>query len=275
MADGGAYRWLGIAPAPDPARLDAIDAVWDEAGVDAFAEPARLAAVERLERAQAAARTGDLTEAHAQLTHARATLEGLDPAALTPRRGVAGLFDSRSRRLKRFRLAYEGAARSLGDVAADLTGRVGAGARRSESLDGAWTALREAVAELDAWLAAAARRPSVEAEALDVRRATLETVRVAALRGLPLVRGVQNADLRALGALGPCVEGVAAWRDDWKDALGLSGRRPKKMRPDRDRLLRLRDDLIGRIDRALAELATARPRRADIEGRLADLRKPL
>jgi hypothetical protein len=275
MADGGAYRWLGIAPAPDPARLDAIDAAWDDAGVDAFAEPARAAAVERLERALAAARTGDLTEAHAQLTHARAALEGLDPGTLQPRRGLLGLFDSRGRRLKRFRLAYEGVARSVGDVAADLAGRIDAGARRSEGLDGAWTALREAVAELDAWLAAAARRPSVEGDGLDARRATLETVRVAALRGLPLVRGVQNADLRALGALGPCVEGVAAWRDDWKDALGLSRRRPKKVRPDRDRLLRLRDDLIGRIDRALAELATTRPRRADIEGRLADLRKPL
>lgn len=275
MADGGAYRWLGIAPAPDPARLDAIDAAWDEGGIDAFAEPARVAAVERLERALAAARTGDLTEAHAQLTHARSLLTALDPAALQPRRGLLGLFDSRGRRLKRFRLAYQSAARSLGDVAADLAARIDAGARRSDGLDGAWTALREAVAELDAWLAAAAHRPSVEGDALDARRSTLEAARLAALRGLPLIRGVQNADLRALGALGPCVESVAAWRDDWKDALGLSGRRPKKVRPDRERLLRLRDDLIARIDGALAELAAARPRRADVENRLAELRKPL
>lgn len=55
MADG-AYRWLGNMPAPDAARVAEIDAAWDDAQVEAFAEPARAAAVERIERALAADR---------------------------------------------------------------------------------------------------------------------------------------------------------------------------------------------------------------------------
>ncbi|MBW8304484.1 MAG: hypothetical protein K0M78_11215, partial [Brevundimonas sp.] len=68
---------------------------------------------------------------------------------------------------------------------------------------------------------------------------------------------------------------VADWRQGWSEALGLAGKRPKKVRPDRERLCALRDDLLGRIDRALAELTASRDRRARIETRLADLRSPL
>ena len=41
------------------------------------------------------------------------------------------------------------------------------------------------------------------------------------------------------------------------------------------RMARVRDDLKARIDRALAELTASRSRRADIEGRMAALRRPL
>lgn len=281
MADG-AYRWQGNAPEPDAARIDAIDAAFDDAQAAAFGEPARTSTVDRIERALAAARTGDLTEAAAQLTHARSVLEGLRPEALEPRRGLAGLFDSRNGRLKRFRDAYARAAASLADVAADLTGRVEGAARRSGALDAVWSDIRDAMVDLDAHLAAAARRltghsPLEEdaAFALDSRKATLDACRAAAIGALPLIRGAQNADARAAEALKACSDGVAAWRDDWKDALGLAGKRPKKVRPDRERLLRLRDDLMKRIDRALAELTASRGRRADVEGRLAELRRPL
>lgn len=280
MADG-AYRWQGCAPEPDAARVEALDAAFDGAAVETFAEPARAAAVERLERALAAVRTGDLTEAAAQLTHARQTLDGLRPEALEPRRGLAGLFDSRGRRLKRFREAWARAAATLSEVAADLSGRVAGAARRSGVLDGVWSELRDAVADLDAHLLVAVRRlsaPSPEGDApppLAARHATLDACRAAALSALPLLRSAQNADARAAERLKACAEGVAAWRDDWKDALGLSGRRPRKVRPDRERLLRLRDDLLARIDRALAELTAARARRAEVEARLAGLRKPL
>ncbi|HRJ65203.1 MAG TPA: hypothetical protein PLR59_12760, partial [Brevundimonas sp.] len=63
--------------------------------------------------------------------------------------------------------------------------------------------------------------------------------------------------------------------DDWKEALGLSGKRPKSVRPDRDRMARVRDDLKGRIDRAVVELTASRSRRADVESRMAELRRPL
>lgn len=282
MADGGAYRWQGNWPAPDAARVAEIDAAWDAAGVEAFAEPVRAAAVERIERALAAARTGDLTEAVAQLTHAGSVLEGLDPAALEPRRGLAGLFDSRGARLKRFREAWSRAAAGLAGTAADLTGRVEGAARRSAALDAVWIEIRDALADLDAHLAAAAARlagaaPAEDAEPhpLETRRAALDACRAAALRSLPLIRGAQNADARAAEALKACADGLAVWRDDWKEALGLSGKRPKKVRPDRERMARARNDLKARLDRALTELTASRTRRADIEGRIAELRRPL
>ena len=280
MADG-AYRWQGHAPEPDAARVEAIDAAFDETQVDEFAGPARAAALERLERALAAVRTGDLTEAAAQLTHARHALEALRPHDLEPRRGLAGLFDSRGRRLKRFREAFGRAAATLSDVAADLSGRVEAAARRSGVLDGVWSELRDAVADLDAHLLVAARRladrqtPDGEHHPLEARKAALDACRASALAALPLLRSVQNADARAAAGLQACADGVAAWRDDWKDALGLAGRRPKRVRPDRERLLRLRDELQRRIDGALAELGVAGTRRTGVERRLAELRRDL
>lgn len=281
MADGG-YRWQGVVPEPDAARIEAIDGAFDEANAGAFAEPARASVVEKIERALAAARTGDLTEAAAQLTHARAVLGDLDPAHLEPRRGLAGLFDSRGGRLKAFREAYARGAASLADVAADLTARVDGAGRRSTSLDSLWVEIRDAVVDLDAYTAAAVRRltghsPLGEeaAYALDGRKAALDACRTAAIGALPLIRGAQNADARAVDTLKACADGVAAWRDDWKDALGLAGKRPKKVRPESDRMLKLRDDLVKRIDMALAELTASRARHADVESRLTGLRRPL
>jgi hypothetical protein len=281
MADG-AYRWQGNWPAPDAARVAEIDAAWDDTQVEAFAEPARLAAVERIERALAAARTGDLTEASAQLTHARSVLDGLDPGALEPRRGLAGLFDSRGGRLKRFRETWTRAAAGLAETASELAGRVEGAALRSGALDKAWIEIRDALADLDAHLAAAAARLGGHAPAegevphpLVARRATLDACRAAALQALPLIRSAQNADARAAEALKACADGLASWRDDWKDALGLNAKRPRKVRPDGQRMGKTRADLQSRIDRALAELTVSRSRRADVEARMADLRRPL
>lgn len=281
MADG-AYRWQGNWPAPDAARVAEIDAVWDNTQVATFAEPSRTAAVERIERALAAARSGDLTEASAQLTHARSVLDGLDPGALEPRRGLAGLFDGRGARLKRFRETWSRAATGLTETARELSGRVESASQRSGVLDSAWTEIRDTLADLDVHLAAAANRLSghtaAEGDAahpLVARRATLDACRAAALQSLPLIRVAQSADARAAEALKACADGVAAWRDDWKDALGLSGKRPKKVRPDRERMARARDDLKARIDNGLAELTASRSRRTEVEGRLTELRRPL
>ena len=280
MAEG-TYRWQGHAPAPDAARIEAIDAGYDEAQAHAFAEPARAAAVQRIEAALAAARTDGLSEAAARLAHARSLLEGLKPDMLEPRRGLAGLFDSRKRRLRRFRDAYRLSAAALADVAGDLSERVEGAARRSGVLDGVWAEVRDALVDLDAHLLAAARRlpgPAAAEEVahpLEARRTTLHASRAAALSALPLIRGAQNADARAAEALRACGEGVATWRQGWSEALGLSGKRPRKVRPDRERLLRLRDDLLARVDRALTELSASGGRRADVAARLADLRAPL
>lgn len=280
MAEG-TYRWQGHAPAPDAARVEAIDAGYDETQAHAFAEPARAAAVERIERALAAARTDGLSEAAFRLAHARSLLEGLKPEALEPRRGLAGLFDGRKARLRRFREAYRLSAAALTDVAGDLSERVEGAGRRSGVLDGVWAEVRDALVELDAHLLAAGRRLPGSAAAeetahpLEARKTALHASRAAALGALPLIRGAQNADARAAEALRACGEGVAAWRQGWSEALGLAGKRPKKVRPDRERLLRLRDDLLARVDRALAELTASRGRRADVAARLADLRAPL
>ena len=281
MADG-AYRWQGNWPAPDAARVAEIDAAWDEAQVDAFAEPARAVAVERIERALAATRTGDLAEASAQLTHARSVLDGLDPGALEPRRGLAGLFNGRGTRLKRFREVWTRAAAGLTATATELSARVEGTGQRSTALDNAWTEIRDALADLDAHLAAAAARLAGHApdegnapHPLVERRAALDACRAAALQSLPLIRSAQNADARAAEALKACADGVASWCEDWKERLGLSGKRPKKVRPDREHMARGRADLKGRIDRALSELTASRSRRADVEGRLAELRRPL
>ena len=281
MADG-AYRWQGNWPEPDAARVAGIDAAWDGSQPDAFAEPARIAAVERIERALAAARTGDLTEAAAQLTHARAVLQGLDPQALEPRRGLAGLFDSRGGRLKRFRNAWSRAAAGLVETASELSGRVDGAALRAGALDKAWTDIRDALADLDAHIAAAAVRLAghapVEGDAphpLVARRAMLDACRAAALQALPLIRSAQNADARAAEALKACADGLVSWRDDWKEALGMAGKRPKSVRPDRARMAKARDGVMARFDRAAAELTAARSRRAEVESRLAELRRPL
>ncbi len=279
MADGS-YRWQGHAPTPDAARVEAVHAGYDEAQAPAFAEPARAAAVDRIEAALAAARSGDLAGAADALARARSVLEGLDPAALEPRRGLAGLFDSRGKRLKAFRETFRQASADLSDAASDLTGRVEQAVARSGALDAIWAGVRDAMVELDAHLLAAARRLSGHADPetphpLEARKAALDACRAAALGALPLIRGAQNADARAAEALRACGDGVSDWRRGWSEALGLAGKRPKKVRPDADRLLALRDSLLARIDRALAELTAGRARRAEVETRLADLRSPL
>jgi hypothetical protein len=281
MADGG-YRWQGHAPAPDTARVEAIDAQWDDAGVETFAEPARAAAVERIEAALAAARAGDLNQAAARLADARSVLRVLDPDALEPRRGLAGLFDSRGRRLRDFRDGFRRAAAALSDAAVHLTERGEDAVRRSGALDAVWTDLRDAMVELDAHLLAVARRlsdPAPEEDGphpLETRKAALDACRAAALGALPLVRGAQGADARAAEALKACADGVAEWRQGWTEALGLAGKRPKKrLRPDRDRLRGLKDDLLTRIDRAMAELTASGAHRAEVGSRLEALRSPL
>ncbi|RZJ00977.1 MAG: hypothetical protein EON90_04980 [Brevundimonas sp.] len=274
MADG-AYRALGNAPAPDPARVDGIDAAFDASAAHAFGEPARAAAVERIDRALTAARADTLEAAASALSIVRTRIEALRPEALDPRHGLAGLFDSRSKRLNGFREQFREAADRLADSGAALADRVEAAARRAASLDAVWAEVRDDVADLDAHLAAAARRLTSQAPAedgaphpLEARKATLDVCRAAVLQALPLIRGSQNADARTSEALKSCTDGLAVWRDDCREALGLSVKRPRRIRPDKERLARSRDQALVRIDRTLAELTTLGVRRRDVERRL-------
>ena len=275
MADG-AYRWVGSAPAPDAARVDQIDASYDAHTAQAFGEPARATAVGGVEQAIAAARAGDPGGIAAALADARGRVEALRPQALEPRRGIAGLFDSRAKRLKRLREAFHDTATRLTESAADVGTAVDGAVRRSGALDAVWSELRAAVTDLDAHIAVAARRLTGHASAeddtahpLQGRTETLDACRAAALQSLSLIRGAQNADARTMEALQLCTDGLAAWREDWRDALGLSGKRPRRIRPDQDRLTRSRDQALSRIDRTLGELASLAARRADVERRLA------
>ena len=141
---------------------------------------------------------------------------------------------------------------------------------------------QDALADLDAPLAAASARLAGHAPGegdaphpLVVRKAALEACRAAALQSLPLIRSAQNADARSAETLKACAEGLTVWRDDWKEALGLSGKRPKSVRPDGERMSRVRNDLKARIDRAVAELTVSQNRRAEVEARMEALLRPL
>lgn len=347
----GAMNPPGGAPKPDPARVAAIRyTIVDEAETCAsFGETARAPLASLNDRALAETRSGDLGECRLLLDHVRDRLAALDPARLTPRSGLAGLFDSRNRRLKTFRAAYISAASAVGQSAADIGDRAGALARRGAALETLWTETRDAIAELDAhivaargWLAneawtahiaepveapaeeqepvgegmherceaqadaeaqdhqggsdrvgearpgeavtAAGSSSAVpEAEAatvvalphpLETRLATLEAVRATAIGRLPLLRAAQNADCRAPAALKQICDAVEAWRADWQDALGLAGRRPKKVRPDRVRLSNASTALTDRVQAADKEILAAQARRAELDARAAPAQAP-
>lgn len=157
MGMAGAITPTGGAPRPDPERVATIryTLVDEPETCAAFAEPirARLAALN--ERVVTEAQDSDLNAASLLLDHVRDRVGGLNPAQLEPRKGLAGLFDSRSKRLKAFRGTYTSAAAEIANSATELSDRTGALARRSASLEGLWGETREAITELDAHIAAA------------------------------------------------------------------------------------------------------------------------
>lgn len=140
----------------------------------------------------------------------------------------------------------------------------------------------EAQADAEAALAGGdvAEQPVVETERatvtplphpLQARVAVLEAARAVAIGRLPLLRAAQNADCRAPAALKAACDAVAAWRDEWKDALGLSGRKPRRIRPDPFRLTQAGSALIDQITAAERELAAAQARRSELNTRIAPL----
>lgn len=282
MADGGNLRAGGL-PAPDGARVDALRAALDPAAPEAFGETDRKTVLDLLDRVLSEIRTGDLTEARARLTHLDAALGRLDVGSLEPRRGLAGLFDGRGKRLRVFREAFADSARTLGETAVDLSERAAAVARRDAGLEALWGDLRGALEGLNAHVAAALAMldpapAGDEADphaALRARTRDLIACRDAALGALPRLRAAQNADAPALTSLERCTAAVDAWKKEWTDALGLAARRPKRVRPDAARLETARKALADAVAAASARIDASLARRISVTGELQDLRRPL
>ncbi len=104
---------------------------------------------------------------------------------------------------------------------------------------------------------------------LETRLAALLSVRTVALGRLPLLRAAQNADCHIPVLLREVCDGIEAWRADWRDTLGLAGRKPKKVKPDQDRLIEARTALTSRLSAAEKALTEAQRRRAELDGRIA------
>lgn len=158
-----------VTPAPDAGRVAAIRNsldVNDPAELAAFGDRARREVTASVDRLLAEVRTADLLEASTVIGHCRDELALLDPAALEPRRGLAGLFDSRGRRLKRMRDVFRRVEPLLTDLAAELGQRAESLARRSTALDALHEQTRAFILELDAYLAAGRDRlPEASREA--------------------------------------------------------------------------------------------------------------
>lgn len=369
---------------PEPVGLD--DAAAAAAGTESATGADRLARAhvslrDAVERLLAEARHGDFVEATDLVRHATHLLQTLDPTALEPRRGLAGLFDGRGARLKRFRALYLPAAASAGDTAAALAERGRSASRRSATLDALHAEAVRAIAEVDAALAegearlreaaapaedeaiAAAPAPerevaasdtalpgpetrrsetldageaaaaaeaatdlatqypaaldtsgedpasaTVEFEAADAplpgpeagrsetldaedalavadavavggdetaatarlesQLAALRAARAAGLAQLPLARAVQNAEHAAPAQLAAAAAALSTWVEDWRQGLGLAGRKPRKIRPDSVALARTRDAALDALTQTERQLAAMRARAGETESRM-------
>lgn len=282
MADGSG-RFFGI-PEPDPDRLQDMQAEV-QADPAVYGERSRQSVRDCLDRVLAEARTGDLTEVGARLDHLIACVEGLHPRELEPRRGLAGLFDSRNSRLKRFRSAFQAAGRTVKDTLAEIEERLKGVETRGASLNGALDALREGVREIHGHvrvgLAAAGAAPVVKDgedrpedphQALRTRIDDLDAHRASGVSALPYARAIQNADAWAADAIRRAAPALNAWQEDWTARLGLDRKRPRKVRPDISELQALREKLLATLTRIKADLAQAQDRRKAQMARLETVR---
>ena len=270
----GTYLLIGGAPAPAGARVadirDAID-LSDAALPTTFGERARGEVVTLIDRLLAETRAGDLGGCQPLLGHIDDRLRGLDPFMLKTRRGVAGWFDSRKKRLKTFRAAFTTVSAAMSESAGGLVDQASGAARRSQALERLWADARAAISELDAYVVAGVERLGAHGDAshpLTERLASLVAVRNAAIRQLPLVRSAQNADCRVPDRLKTLAEAEARWRDDWRVGLGLDRKRPRKIIPDQQGLARERDGLFSTLEAVRRDLSEATTRRAQALARM-------
>lgn len=227
--------------APDPGPLEGL----------------RAAVIAGCERLNQTCQGADADFIKGQLEDLRARVSTVRPSELTPRAGLAGLFDSRKKRLARFRdhvtdlaPAISTAAVKLRDAAAEL-------ARRNGALNEHHQALLGAITELD--------------EALMAFPERADAARDGGLKHLPLTRMVQNVDARLADAASQAAEAAMGWRDDLLRSLGADGKKLAPLRRvnvDQGALNQACEVLLSVIDRAEAALNAARQRRDEVTARL-------
>lgn len=102
-----------------------------------------------------------------------------------------------------------------------------------------------------------------------IRLDSLIAARSSAVAALPLLRAMQNAAEGLAARLAALPEAIDAWRLDWRDGLGLAGKRPRKVRPDPNRLDQARQGVIDTIAETDARLADAISRLAELGSRVS------
>ena len=192
-----------------------------------------------------------------QLDDLRARVASVRPAELTPRTGLGGLFDSRKKRLSRFRHHVADLAPSISTAAVKLRDAAAELARRNGALNEHHQGLLTAITELD--------------EALMAFPERADAARDGGLKHLPLTRMVQNVDARLAETAGQVAEAAMGWRDDLLKALGADGKKLTPLRrvnPDQGALNQACEALLSAIDRAEAALTAAKARRDEVMARL-------
>ncbi|CAN5136508.1 hypothetical protein BH10PSE2_BH10PSE2_05000 [soil metagenome] len=264
-------HWPGL-PERDAARVAELTPA---CRTDGFGEDARKVLIAVTDRVRAEMRSGELTEALAVLHHLRAGLDSLHPSALVTRRGIGGLFDSRKRRLKNFRLRFAEATRTLSESLDDLQVRIGAMTRRSSVMDRLWADMRRAIVEADAFVAAAFTDAPTTEIGPGHSGHRLADARDAGLRVLPQVRVAQNADGLAAHRLKLACDAMLEWHHEWSAGLGVGPKRAKVSRPDNDRLATSRDTVLAMLDAATREVDVARQRRLEADARIEAARRAI
>ncbi len=284
MSVAAVYRLLPGAPSHERPRLLELATAARDGEVGTFGEPARQALGVAVDRVRAEMRGGELTECLAVLGHLRSNIGALRPSELAKRRGLAGVFDSRKRRLKRFRDAFAQSTRTLSESLDDLQVRRGALERRSGFAEQLWSGLRNAVLETDAHALAAAVAAGDAAEApLTARALALAGARDAAIRVLPQTRVGQNADAEAAARIRAVCDTLMEWHIEWRAALGMDRqdrrgrtRAPsERLKPDQNRLNAARDTTLAMIETTARELEFARQRRLDADVRIEAARREI
>ncbi|MFN3537696.1 MAG: hypothetical protein ACK4Y4_09640 [Brevundimonas sp.] len=248
------------ADSPDAAVEDAAEETPVVAGTPADPGPLeglRAAVIAGCESLHQTCQGADADFIRGQLEDLRARVSSVRPAELTPRTGLGGLFDSRTKRLARFRDHVTDLAPSISTAAVKLRDAAAELARRNGALNEHHHGLLTAITALD--------------EALMTFPERADPARDGGLKHLPLTRMVQNVDARLAETAGQAAGAAMDWRDDLLKALGADGKKLTPLRrvnPDQGVLNQACEALLSVIDRAETALSAAQARRDEVMARL-------